>query len=154
MKLVLQIAGGIVLGVLIIWGVRLAIASYETHQLNEQLKASLQNFQQQELQLQHKLDERRQQQLKAQQDKDRNEVMSDLKIMKQRDQDAATAQAQATEKAKMDQAFAKWWQPPDWCDNPEDTKMLIHCADLKMRKRSEFDKLWAAGRIQQATPVK
>ena len=47
----------------------------------------------------------------------------------------------------MDQAFAKWWQPPDWCDNPSGIKMLGQCANLKMRKRSAFDKLWAQGQI-------
>ncbi len=147
MKLVMQIAGGIVLGVLIIWGVRLAIVSYEAKQINEQLNVSLQNLHQQQLQMQQRLMDQRQQQLTSQQEQDRREVMADLARMKQRNQNAAAEQARATEKAKMDQAFAKWWQPPDWCSNPSDIKMLEKCANLKMVKRSEFDKLWAKGQI-------
>jgi hypothetical protein len=108
-KRTLQIAGGIVLGALIIWGVWLAVARHEASQLN----VRLQTMQMQQLQLQQKA---KAQQLKSQQEKYI--------------------------------AFAKWWKPPGWCDNPADITTLIKCTDLKSRKRSEFDRLWAQGKLR------
>jgi FtsZ-interacting cell division protein ZipA len=108
-KRTLLIAGGIVLGALIIWGVWLAVANHKATQLNKRLR----DMQMQQMKLHQKA---KAEQLKAQRERD--------------------------------DAFAKWWKPPAWCDKPADITTLIKCTDLKSRKRDEFDRLWAQGKLR------
>jgi len=128
MKMVFQVAAGIVLGALLLWGVRYAIVTYEAKQVVEHMKAYQQQQSQRQQEAQRQLAERRAQQEAMQKEQERQRL--------------AALQEQARKRA----AFNKWWQEPGWCQNPTDMKVLVRCADIKSAKRAEFDLLWEEGR--------
>jgi len=122
MKLVIQIAGGIVMALFVFAGGSMVLTYYGAKQIENAAKVQ-QTVQQRLLQQQ----EERQRQAAEQQ---------------------AKLRAATEERARKGAAFSKWYQAPSECDNPVDMQALVKCADMKSAKRAEFDKLWAAGQIR------
>ena len=48
---------------------------------------------------------------------------------------------------QKDQAWTRWYQEPQGCDNWESEKHMVECINHKMRAKKEFERLWRQGKI-------
>ncbi|MCF7822145.1 MAG: hypothetical protein K9M17_06880 [Mariprofundaceae bacterium] len=140
MKLVFQIAGGIVLAALIVWGVQVAVVTYVAKQAVEQMQTTIKQQQQHQSRMQQ---ERARQKALQEQKKAQRLAREKVARAEQQRQQRLVSQEQARLKA----AFDKWWQPPQWCTQASSIKKVIQCGDLKRLKRAEFDQLLASGKV-------
>ncbi|MFC1567615.1 hypothetical protein ACFL3K_00230 [Pseudomonadota bacterium] len=140
MKLVFQIAGGIVLAALIVWGIRVAVVTYVAKQAVEQMQVTIKQQQQHQFRMQQA---RAQQKAALEQQKAQRLAREQVARAEQQRRQRLVAQEQARLKA----AFDKWWQPPQWCIQASSIKLVIQCGDLKSVKRAEFDQLLASGKV-------
>ena len=145
MKLVFQIAGGILLAGLIAWGVRVAVVTYVAHEASEKMQATIKQQQQHQIRMQQ---ERARQQAALEQQKAQRLAREQAARAEQQRQRQMAAQA----KARKDAVFNKWWQAPAWCDRATNMKMVVQCSNLKSAKRTEFDQLVASGKITLPSP--
>lgn len=134
MKLVFQIAAGILLAGGITWGASVGVGIYLANKAQAEL--------------QQKLEQQRAEALRLQQEQARKNA-----LLEQQRAEAARNKAEEQRVAlelvqRKNLAFSKWYQAPSWCENAAGFQVLVRCADIKTNKRNEFDQLWAAGKLQ------
>ena len=140
MKLVFQIAGGIVLAALIVWGTQVAVVTYVAKQAVEQMQATIKQQQQHQIRMQQ--ERARQKAVLEQQKAQRLAREKTARAEQQRRQRLASQ-----EKARKDTAFNQWWEKPYMCENQNDMQTLVKCSNIKAEKRAEFDQLLASGKL-------
>jgi len=139
MKLVLQIAAGIVLAGLIIWGGSLAVTVFVAKQAAQQMQETARNIQQQQLRAQQERQRQADLQKLAQEREAAAQRLEQQRLQKQQ-------QAALAERAKMVAAFEKSWQAPGWCENTSDPNVFIRCKVLRNSELAEFSKGWSGGK--------
>jgi flagellar biosynthesis GTPase FlhF len=142
-QIVLGVAGGILLAGAIGFFVRLYMVktavetivhevNKTTVQMQRQTQETAQRIQQQ--------NEQRMENLRRQEEQRRQQLASI-----QRAQYAAQM-AEQSEKARKEDAWAKFYKKPAHCDTAEG-QAFIECANSHIRAKRKFDELWAAGKL-------
>jgi len=126
MKLIIQIALGIVLGAILVWGGSVLIASVLLQQASESYTRNLQTIQNQQQQTQIK---------KAQEEKAKQERIMAEKPRK--------TKISAAVKAKQE-AFEEWYTRSTECEpsNENPKPDLVKCSNHFIQARSEFEKVY------------
>lgn len=126
MKLILQIAAGIILATTVITWSGFALMAYMAELEVKEIQ-ELAERQQQEARQAQEAAERRHLQQEAQK---RAEI--DAQLQQKRRERSATAAKQA--------AWASYYQDPPECRNPRSERHAVECVNLRIQARREFEK--------------
>lgn len=138
MKLVLQIACGVVLGGLVVLGLILLFMAAIAKSVNEQSQATLQRMQQQQAAIQI---EQRQRSAAADTERQRQ-----IALARQQDREAAARQAAARQQAaRKEQAWNRYYQPLEKCRHLTTQQIVVECGNDNIRQRRTFEQLWQQG---------
>ena len=130
MRIIRQIAVGMLLTFVLVFVVREMLMSYAQEAASMSTKHILQR--------QH--DRVEQQKSERLRENRRNEEQAQLAAQK-RQNEQQLAQ-------RKDQAWFKWYKAPPGCDVWKSQDHMVECVNHQMRAKVEFDKLWNEGRIE------
>ncbi|MCR6650944.1 MAG: hypothetical protein NVV73_05320 [Cellvibrionaceae bacterium] len=130
MKLVLQVAAGILLASLVVFALRLVLISAAVSGIKDITDSAVD----------------RQKQLIAEQ---QEKVKEEARIKLERERQAAEKAKIEAEKARLKaQAWSKYYQDPQDCLVFQSDAHMVKCVDHKKRARTEFDRLYDLGKIR------
>lgn len=130
MKLVLQVAGGILLASLIVFVLRLVLISAAVSGIKDVGDDAL---------------NRHNRLIAEQQEKAKEEER--IKLARER-QAAEKAKVEAEKERLKAQAWSKYYQDPQDCLVFQSDAHMVKCVDHKKRARTEFDRLYDQGKIR------
>lgn len=130
MKLVLQVAAGILLASLVVFALRLVLISAAVSGIKDITDSAVDRQKQLIAELQEK-------------------VKEEARIKLERERQGAEKAKIEAEKARLKaQAWSKYYQDPQDCLVFQSDAHMVKCVDHKKRARTEFDRLYDQGKIR------
>lgn len=145
MKLVLQIAGGIVLAGLVWFVISLMLAGAAVKTFTTTTNQTIADFQQ-------KQEQRIAEQRAAQQaqivERQRQEIVRKQEAAAQVRAESEALAAELDAERRKEAAWQSFYQPPPECLNPPTWEAQVECGNKHIRAKREFEARWGRGELR------
>lgn len=138
-RLILKIAGGIVLGGLLLFIARAVIVGAGLSYVHDKATESLERITTNAIQQSQAIKDRAATEARAKEEQ---------QLAQMREQ-----QEKARREHEMEQAFFEWYKVPAGCEHWDSNTVMVRCTNHSMKARKEFEQLWAEGRIQSSATL-